>query len=78
MKLFQSAFLAGTLFSSNSVNAEEVTCDVSELTVPDHAIGWDCDDEIIGSLGALVQDNVPPKTKCWLKCQEGYIDYICE
>ena len=76
MKLFKGACLAGTVYSRGITI--DAPCDVSELTIPENAIGWDCDDSVIGDNGQIVENTVPARTKCWLKCEPGYIDYICE
>ena len=74
MRLFRGSFLASSLLLVDAQNQ----CDLSELSVPENAEGWDCDPDIIAN--AAINDGpfAPPKTKCWLQCKPGYIDYICE
>ena len=71
MRLFREVFLVGG-FLSNSVIDAEKHCPVSELQVPENAIGWNCDKK------ATIDGRVPAKTKCLLQCAEGFIDVVCK
>ena len=74
MKLLKEIIFASSLLSP-AAKAQN-TCNVNELVVPDNAEGWDCDPDTDGITAANTR--VPPGTKCYLKCNPGFIDYICE
>jgi len=54
----------------NQVLAQKVPpkdCNVNSLTKPTHWKAWDCNPE------PTITGDVPPKTKCYLECDEGWL-----
>lgn len=59
-------FKSVTILSSIGNQVLATTCDTKDITQPEHFKEWDCDPD------APPSGLVPPKTRCYLICQEGY------
>jgi len=59
-------FKSLTVLSSIGNQVLATTCDTKDITQPEHFKEWDCDPK--APPGGLV----PPRTRCYLICEEGY------
>ena len=68
MRLLKNLIIASNVAAGEDPRTSY--CDLDDLVLPDHAEKWDC--------AGVIGNFIPTDTKCYLKCDAGFIATPCE